>query len=62
LIELQRKAFFRFFARPHIVWYLLKESRKNNEIIRASIRKVRMLLRRTETIDHTPLYMREAEV
>lgn len=62
LIELQRKAFFRFFARPHIVWYLLKESRKNNEIIRASMRKVRMLLRRTETIDRTPLYMREAEV
>lgn len=62
LIELQRKAFFRFFARPHIVWYLLRESRKNNEIIKASVRKVRMLLRRTETIDRTPLYMREAEV
>lgn len=62
LIELQRKAFFRFYARPRIVWYLLKESRKNSEIIKASIRKIRMLLRRTETIDRTPLYRRESEV
>jgi radical SAM superfamily enzyme YgiQ (UPF0313 family) len=62
LIELQRQAFFRFYARPHIMWYLLKESRKNKEIIRASVRKFRMLLRRSETIDRTPLYLRESGV
>jgi anaerobic magnesium-protoporphyrin IX monomethyl ester cyclase len=62
LIELQRKAFLRFYRRPHILWYLLKESLKNREIIRASLRKLRMLGRRTETIERTPLYLRDFEV
>lgn len=60
LIQLQRQAYLRFYARPRIVWQLLRDSLHNPEVVRASLRKLKMLAARGETHAFEPLYLREA--
>ncbi|MBI4456575.1 MAG: radical SAM protein [Acidobacteria bacterium] len=59
LVRLQSHALLRFYGRPRILWSLAKDSARNPEVIRASLRKLKMIFARN---DHsfTPLYLREA--
>ena len=62
LVQLHRKAYLRFYGRPNMLWHLAKESLSNREIIRASLRNLKRLLRGTPTDSRLPLYIREAEI
>lgn len=59
LIQLHRKAYLRFYGRPHMLLRLAKESLTNREIIRAILRNLRRLFRGTPTDSRLPLYIRE---
>jgi anaerobic magnesium-protoporphyrin IX monomethyl ester cyclase len=61
LIQLRRQAYLRFYGRPSILWDVLKTATTNTEVMRAIFKKVRMLSRRSETVHHIPLYLRESE-
>lgn len=58
LMQLQRKAYVRFYGRPHIFWDLFKEALNNKEVIRASFNKLKMLSWRGQTYRFTPMYQR----
>jgi len=60
LLQLQRQAYLRFYGRPRILWRLTRDSLTNPEVIRASLRKLRMLFFRKETYRFQPRYLREA--
>jgi anaerobic magnesium-protoporphyrin IX monomethyl ester cyclase len=63
LLELQKRAYLRFYLRPRIVWNLSRQTLRNRAILGASIRKLRQLLNRKRLErDRTPLYLREAVV
>ncbi|MGH9341015.1 MAG: B12-binding domain-containing radical SAM protein [Acidobacteriota bacterium] len=62
LIKLQRQAYLRFYGRPQIIWQMGRDSLRNPEVIRASLRKLKMLFARGETQRFEPLYLKEAAV
>ena len=62
LTRLQKLAYMRFYGRPRILWPLCREALRNRQVIRASIRNLKKLLRRTSPNDHLPLYIRQAGV
>ncbi|GAB4255012.1 MAG: radical SAM protein [Acidobacteriota bacterium] len=62
LVHLQRLAYLRFYGRPRIALHLARESLQNTEIIKATLRKFRMLSRRTETYTFQPMYLRDRPV
>ena len=59
LVTLQSLALLRFYGRPRIAMSLARESFRNPEILRASIRKLKMIFNRTQP-SFTPMYAREA--
>jgi hypothetical protein len=59
LVRLQSYALLRFYGRPRILWSLTRESLQNPEIIRASLRKLKMIFARKND-SFVPLYLREA--
>ncbi|MFZ0429734.1 MAG: radical SAM protein [Acidobacteriota bacterium] len=62
LLRFQRMAYVRFYGRPKIAADLLRESLRNTEVIKASLRKAKMLSWRDETYRFTPLYLKDRPV
>ncbi len=62
LLRFQRYAYMRFYGRPRIAGDLLRESLRNTEVIKASLRKVKMLSWRDETYRFKPLYLKDRPV
>jgi anaerobic magnesium-protoporphyrin IX monomethyl ester cyclase len=63
LLELQKRAYLRFYLRPRIVWALGRQTLRNRAVLSASVRKLRQLLNRKRLErDRTPLYLRDAIV
>ena len=59
LMELQREAFLRFYARPRVAWTVAQRMATNPEVLWASLSKLRKLSWRSETYSFTPMYLRE---
>jgi radical SAM superfamily enzyme YgiQ (UPF0313 family) len=59
LMKMQRSAYLRFYGRPSLVFDLLKESIQNREVIRASFRNLKGLIRKKQTYSFTPMYVKE---
>ena len=59
LLQLQREAYLRFYGRPRRIMGLATDSFRNREVIRASLRKLKMILLRSNTRKSKPLYLRE---
>ncbi|UCF35717.1 MAG: radical SAM protein [Acidobacteriota bacterium] len=59
LLELQRRAYLKFYGRPKIARQLVGASLKDREVILSSLRKLRMLSWRKETYTFEPMYLRE---
>jgi radical SAM superfamily enzyme YgiQ (UPF0313 family) len=60
LLELQRKAFLRFYTRPSVVQRVVRDMSRNPEVLLASISKLKRLSWRKETYTFTPMYLRDA--
>lgn len=59
LMQLQRQAYLHFYGRPAIAWDVFREAFRNREVVRASLRKLKMLTWRRETYSFQPMYLRE---
>lgn len=59
LMELQRKAFLRFYSRPSRMLRVAQEIFRNSNVLAAALQKARRLTRRSETYSFTPMYQRE---
>jgi radical SAM superfamily enzyme YgiQ (UPF0313 family) len=59
LLELQRKAFLRFYTRPTVLRRVIRDMSTNPEVLLASINKLKRLTWRKETYTFTPSYMRD---
>ncbi|HEY2933001.1 MAG TPA: radical SAM protein [Acidobacteriota bacterium] len=62
LVRLQQWAYLKFYGRPKIIRELAKDSLDNPEIVKASVRKLKMLFGREDRQTFTPMYLRDAVV
>jgi len=62
LLKLQRRSYIQFYGRPSIALDLAREAFRNTEVVKASLRKLKMLSWRDETYSFTPLYLRDRPV
>jgi len=62
LLELQKKAYMRFYRQPRIVWDLTKQTMRHRAVIQVVLRKLKMLFSRDTTKSFKPLYLREAGI
>ncbi len=60
LLELQKKAYMRFYRQPRIVWDLTRQTLSHRAVIQVVLRKLKMLFSRDTTKSFKPLYLREA--
>ena len=59
LLQLQQYAYLRFYGSPRIIWDVTREVLKNREVLKVSLKKLKMLSWRKETYSFTPMYLRE---
>ena len=59
LLQLQQYAYLRFYGSPRIIWDVAREVLKNREVLKVSLKKLKMLSWRKETYSFTPMYLRE---
>jgi radical SAM superfamily enzyme YgiQ (UPF0313 family) len=59
LMELQRKAFLRFYSKPSRMLRVAQEIFRNTSVLGAALQKAGRLTRRSETYSFTPMYQRE---
>lgn len=59
LLELQREAFLRFYARPRVAWAVATRTFTNPQLLLATVDKLRRLAWRSETYKFTPMYLQQ---
>jgi radical SAM superfamily enzyme YgiQ (UPF0313 family) len=59
LLQLQQYAYLRFYSSPRIIWDVAREVLRNREVLKVSLKKLKMLSWRKETYSFTPMYLRE---